>query len=81
MLALVASSMGCPVAAPVAGDWGWVECDSVDPYADADGDGYELADGDCDDADPSINPGADEPCDGPDNNCDAWVDEVLACGE
>jgi hypothetical protein len=50
---------------------------------DEDGDGYctggACADGslpgDCDDDDPSISPGADEVCDGVDNNCDQLVDE------
>jgi hypothetical protein len=44
---------------------------------DSDGDGYKsvLAGGqDCDDANPEINPGADELCDGIDNNCDGVVD-------
>ncbi len=61
-------------------------------YADADGDGYgdswtatETCDppgdhvaqgGDCDDSDPSSNPGAAEVCDdGTDNDCDGLVDE------
>ncbi len=60
-------------------------------YADADGDGYgteasttldcdpppgyaAVAE-DCDDTDPTINPGADEACDGLDNDCDGAVDE------
>lgn len=42
---------------------------------DADGDGFTPADGDCDDADPNVNPGAAEDCDGLDNNCDGAVDE------
>ncbi|MCB9760433.1 MAG: putative metal-binding motif-containing protein [Alphaproteobacteria bacterium] len=41
---------------------------------DADGDGY-AAEGDCDDEDAAINPGAAEVCDGVDNNCDGQVDE------
>ena len=41
---------------------------------DADGDGFstEL---DCDDSDASVFPGADEVCDGLDNDCDAVIDE------
>lgn len=63
-------------------------------YADFDGDGYgqtqyitqscEQPDGygpgseDCDDDDASVSPGAEETCDGVDNNCDGEVDEVSA---
>ncbi|AWV90125.1 putative metal-binding motif-containing protein [Bradymonas sediminis] len=60
-------------------------------FKDADGDGYGDAsltlvscsqpagyvdqDGDCDDTKSGVNPGADEVCDGVDNNCDGQVDE------
>jgi len=60
-------------------------------YADADGDSYGDADStttacsqpsgfvaddaDCDDGDASVNPAADEYCDGVDNDCDGDVDE------
>ena len=41
---------------------------------DADGDGY-LASADCDDGDADSYPGADEVCDGVDNDCDGLIDE------
>jgi alpha-tubulin suppressor-like RCC1 family protein len=63
-------------------------------YRDADGDGYGAAAGavaactlpvghvttagDCNDADPSIKPGAAEICDGKDNDCDGATDEGLS---
>ena len=43
---------------------------------DADGDGY-FADEDCDDLDAESNPGANEICDGIDNNCDGQADEAV----
>ncbi len=51
--------------------------------ADADGDGWSIQDGDCDDDDPSVHPGADEtPCDEVDNDCDpATGDEPDADGD
>ena len=41
---------------------------------DQDEDGYPLA-SDCDDADPTVNPGAEEVCDARDNDCDQAIDE------
>ena len=42
---------------------------------DADGDGYTEAEGDCDDADAAVNPGAAEVCNGADDDCDGDIDE------
>ncbi len=47
---------------------------------DADRDGWTLAEGDCDDANRSINPGMDEVCNGEDDDCDFSVDEDNVCG-
>ena len=41
---------------------------------DGDRDGW-TDDEDCDDGDPEVNPGAEELCDGIDNNCDGEIDE------
>jgi hypothetical protein len=47
-------------------------CDNTD----ADKDGYSVCDGDCDDNDPTVNPGAAEICgDSKDNNCNKSIDE------
>ncbi|MFT4974490.1 MAG: hypothetical protein ACI8S6_000373 [Myxococcota bacterium] len=42
---------------------------------DADGDGFDVDDGDCNDSDATISPSAVELCDGIDNDCDGLVDE------
>ena len=44
---------------------------------DDDEDGYTLMDGDCDDSNPLINPGADEVCNGIDDDCDDIIDETF----
>jgi hypothetical protein len=65
--------------------------DAVPVYADADADGYGdevdaygcegsgvTTGGDCDDADATVFPGAEEQCDGVDQDCDGTVDEDAA---
>ena len=46
---------------------------------DLDEDGYSVARGDCDDEDPTRNPGVEEDCNGFDDNCDGLVDEICDC--
>jgi hypothetical protein len=50
----------------------------VTDCTDQDGDGYCAAD-DCDDGDPTVNPGAFEICDGLDNDCDGQIDDGVHC--
>jgi hypothetical protein len=59
------------------------ECkgDSISPDCieeDLDKDGFAIDDGDCDDQDATIYPGAPELCDDKDNNCDGQIDEGCA---
>jgi len=46
-----------------------------DELTDDDGDGFTEDQGDCDDANPAVYPGADEVCDGVDDNCNGQADE------
>ncbi|MCO4771438.1 MAG: putative metal-binding motif-containing protein [Deltaproteobacteria bacterium] len=49
--------------------------DATDPPVDADGDGVSVADGDCDDTNPGVFPGAEELCNEVDDDCDGDVDD------
>ena len=43
---------------------------------DGDGDGFTICDWDCNDADAAVFPGAEEVCDGIDNNCNWGIDDL-----
>jgi Putative metal-binding motif len=43
---------------------------------DADGDGYSVCAGDCNDGDPAVHPGAVETCNGIDDDCNGIVDDA-----
>jgi hypothetical protein len=47
-------------------------------FTDADGDGYLNCQGDCDDTNPNVHPGAPEICNGVDDDCNAQIDEDAA---
>ena len=51
--------------------------DPVEPEEDTDGDGYTESEGDCVPDDERVHPGAEELCNGIDDNCDGQVDEGL----
>lgn len=67
------------------------DCNGViDESFDADGDGFLVdssdcrqltAETDCDDDDALVHPGADEPCDGRDNDCSGWADDADEDGD
>lgn len=51
-------------------------CNATDPNADLDGDGFSIAQGDCNDCTPQMNPGAfDYPGNGVDEDCNGKADD------
>ena len=68
LLIAVVGLTGCPPPGPEdTGDTG--EAAAID----ADDDGFTVADGDCDDSNPTVYPGAEEICDGLDSDCDGLL--------
>ena len=63
--------LACTVTPPKTADTAAID----DPAADTDGDGWTVAEGDCDDSNADVAPGAVEVCDGIDQDCDAAIDE------
>ena len=49
--------------------------DACDSSVDQDGDGRSASDGDCNDGDPAVHPGADEACNAVDDDCNGYVDD------
>jgi len=49
-------------------------CDGSTGYADSDADGYPACE-DCDDGSDEVHPGAEETCDGRDNDCNGAIDD------
>ena len=57
-------------------------CELGDPNLyDEDGDGWASCAADCDDGDATAHPGAEEACDGRDDDCDELIDEGTPCAD
>jgi hypothetical protein len=75
LLALLALDLGCTGEAPDSGRGDTDTDTDTDTRTDADGDGSTLGEGDCDDENPDVHPGAvDDAYDGIDADCDGWSD-------
>ncbi len=63
------------VDSDVDSDGGPDDSGASPPPSDVDGDGFSVEDGDCNDDNFRIHPGADEVCNGLDDDCDTLIDE------
>lgn len=57
------------------------DTDTVQTRIDNDADGWSLSEGDCDDANSAVYPGAEEICNGEDENCNDLIDESFGDGD
>ena len=60
---------------PLASLFLFTGCNCGPEHTDGDGDGFSQAEGDCDDGQAAIYPGAAETCNGLDDDCDSNIDE------
>jgi hypothetical protein len=72
-LSLAALFAGCD-SSPKPSDDNVVN-DTSPGGGDEDGDGFTVSEGDCDETNADVNPGATEICNGVDDNCDEQIDE------
>ncbi|MCK6531078.1 putative metal-binding motif-containing protein [Myxococcota bacterium] len=75
LAALAALAAGCTMLGPFEAGADDTRSPGEDPDLDGDRDGFSEAEGDCDDADPTRHPEAEEPLNGLDDDCDGVVDE------
>jgi len=61
-----------------AGIEAWLPC-LIGQSVDNDGDEHDGCTADCDDWNPQVHPGADEPCDLADNDCNGVIDDPPEC--
>jgi len=75
VIALALIVAGCGPQAGKTGEPPGTGNQNLDPNVDNDGDGFTINQGDCNDRDPTIYPGAPELCDGKDHNCNGTIDD------
>ena len=71
--------LGLPARNTLINTYGWTITGDILSGTDIDADGFTTCEGDCDDNNSSVYPGAPELCDGIDNDCDELIDEAGPC--